>query len=75
MWKYLPEVPNDNRDVLVAYKYDKLPIQACWDGYQWHGSRIVQDYMKQGCANDSVLIVQNKIYAWCELPKVPEVLN
>ncbi len=74
MWKYLPEVPDNNREVLVAYKYDKISVQAYWNGRQWNGSQQVQDFMNSYVDNSS-LIIQNHIYAWCELPKVPEVNN
>lgn len=74
MWKYLPEVPDNNRDVLVAYKQDKIPVQAYWDGDMWVASSQVGDYINNRIDYPK-LILQSHIYAWCELPKVPEKLT
>ena len=30
-WHFLPELPEVNVEVLIAYKYDKKPIQGYWN--------------------------------------------
>jgi hypothetical protein len=69
----LPEYPEVNTEVLIAYKYDDKPIQGYWDGKKWKGSFNTRDYMNDGFVGDETLIVSEYIYAWCELPDCPEV--
>ena len=73
-WHYLPEMPEIKKEVLVAIKYDDIPVQAYWDGKQWKGSFAVRDNMRDGYVNDENFSdIWNWIYAWCELPSMPEV--
>ena len=73
-WHYLPEMPEIKKEVLVAIKYDDIPVQAYWDGKQWKGSFVVRDNMRDGYVNDeSFSNVWQWIYAWCDLPSMPEV--
>ena len=37
-WHFLPEMPEINKEVLVAIKYDNEPVQAFWTGKEWKGS-------------------------------------
>ncbi len=69
-WHFLPKLPEINVEVLIAYNYDKKPIQGYWDGKKWIGSFGIRDYM-----NDEfeTLDVPEYIYAWAELPDCPEV--
>ncbi|MCC6256221.1 MAG: hypothetical protein IT276_14990 [Ignavibacteriaceae bacterium] len=64
-WHYLPEMPEINKEVLVAVKYDNEPVQAFWTGKEWKGSFLVRD--------ESYKHIQEWIYAWVELPKVPPI--
>ena len=72
-WHYLPELPEKNKEVLIAYKYDAKPIQGFWNGTKWIGSFETRDYMKDGFVRDETLNVPEYIYAWAELPDCPEV--
>lgn len=72
-WHFIPELPEVNVEVLIAYKYDKKPIQGYFDGKKWKGSHEVRDYMNDGFVNDEILAMQEYIYAWAELPDCPEV--
>ena len=72
-WHFLPEMPEIKKEVLVAIKYDDIPVQAYWDGKDWNGSFVVRDNMRDGYVNDESFInVCEWIYAWCELPSMPE---
>ena len=73
-WHYLPEMPEINQEVLIAVKYDDEPIQGYWTGKIWKGSSTVRDNMADGHVRDeSYKHIQNWIYAWIELPKMPPV--
>lgn len=73
-WHFLPIVPEINKEVLVAIKYDDDPVQALWTGKEWKGSQLVRDNMSDGFVhNDSFKHIQEYIYAWCELPKLPPI--
>ncbi len=72
-WHFLPELPEVNVEVLIAYKYDKKPIQGYWNGKKWIGSFETRDYMNDGFVRDATLNVPEYIYAWTELPDCPEV--
>lgn len=73
-WHFLPVMPEIKKEVLVAIKYDDIPVQAYWDGKQWRGSFAVRDNMRDGYVNDENFTDTWKwIYAWCELPSMPEV--
>jgi hypothetical protein len=72
-WHFLPELPEVNVEVLIAYKYDKKPIQGYWNGKKWIGSFETRDYMNDGFVRDETLNVPEYIYAWTELPDCPEV--
>ena len=70
-WRFLPEMPEENKEVLVAFKWFDIPVQAYWDGKTWKASFEVRDVMKDGYCNDSTLCMQEDIYAWMELPVKP----
>ena len=72
-WHFLPELPEVNVEVLIAYKYDKKPIQGYWNGKKWIGSFETRDYMNDGFVRDETLNIPEYIYAWTELPDCPEV--
>lgn len=72
-WHFLPELPEVNVEVLIAYEYDKKPIQGYWDGKKWKGSFETRDYMRDGYVRDEALIIPESIYAWTELPDCPEM--
>ena len=72
-WHFLPELPEVNVEVLIAFKYDKKPIQGYWNGKKWIGSFETRDYMKDGFVRDEALNIPEYIYAWTELPDCPEV--
>ena len=72
-WHFLPKLPEINVEVLIAYKYDKKPIQGYWNGKKWIGSFETRDYMCDGFVSDETLNVPEYIYAWAELPDCPEV--
>ena len=72
-WHFLPELPEVNVEVLIAFKYDKKPIQGYWNGKKWIGSFETKDYMNDGFVRDETLNVPEYIYAWTELPDCPEV--
>lgn len=72
-WHFLPELPEVNVEVLIAYEYDKKPIQGYWNGRKWIGSFETRDYMKDGLVRDETLNIPEYIYAWTELPDCPEV--
>lgn len=73
-WHFLPEMPEINKEVLVAVKYDNEPVQAFWTGKEWKGSFLVRDNMADGFVRDeSYKHIQEWIYAWVELPKVPPI--
>ena len=73
-WHFLPEMPEINKEVLVAVKYDNEPVQAFWTGKEWKGSFLVRDNMADGFVRDeSYKHIQEWIYAWAELPKVPPI--
>ena len=71
-WHFLPELPEVNVEVLIAYRYDKKPIQGYWSGKKWNGSLEVRDYMNDGFVLDETLMVTEYIYAWIELPDCPK---
>lgn len=73
-WIFLPEVPDNDREVLVASKYGDRPVQAYLSlsvKRAWCGSREVRDSMRDGFVSDSELTGTEFIYAWRELPKMP----
>ena len=70
-WHYLPELPEINKEVLVAIKYDTEPVQAYWTGKIWKGSFLVRDNMIDGYVANEKLSTDEWIYAWTELPQVP----
>ena len=73
-WHFLPEMPEVNKEVLVAIKYDNEPVQAYWTGKEWKGSSLVRDNMVDGYVGDeSFKHVQEWLYAWIELPQVPPI--
>jgi hypothetical protein len=73
-WHFLPEMPEVNKEVLVAIKYDNEPVQAYWTGKEWKGSLLVRDNMVDGyVGNESFKHFQEWIYAWIELPQVPPI--
>ena len=73
-WHFLPEMPEINKEVLVAVKYDNEPVQAFWTGKEWKGSFLVRDNMADGFVRDeSYKHIQEWIYAWMELPQVPPI--
>ncbi len=73
-WNFLPELPEVNKEVLVAFKYDAEPVQAYWTGRGWCGSSLVRDNMSDGfCHDPSFKHVQEWIYAWAELPTIPPI--
>jgi hypothetical protein len=75
-WKFLPELPEPKKEVLIAIKYEDIPVQGYWDGKQWNGSFIVRDNMVDGFVHDqSFRNVASWIYAWCELPELPKMLE
>lgn len=73
-WNFLPDMPEQYKDVLVAMKYEKYPIQAYWDGSYWKVSFTVRDSMNDIDVNNARLYSQELIYAWCELPEMPPIL-
>jgi len=72
-WHFLPEMPKNGQEVLVAIKYDEYPIQAYWNGTCWKASFGVRDNMKDSYVNDERLSTEEWIYAWCELPPMPPI--
>ena len=62
-WHFLPELPEVNVEVLIAYKYDKKPIQGYWNGKNWIGSFEARYYMNEGFVIDGTLNVPEYIYA------------
>ena len=73
-WHFLPDLPEVNKEVLVAVKYDEEPVQAFWTGKEWKGSFLVRDNMADGFVRDeSFKHIQEWIYAWMELPKIPPI--
>ena len=73
-WHLLPELPEVNKEVLVAIKYYDEPVQAFWTGKEWRGSFAVRDNMMDGFVLDeSYKHIQEWIYAWIELPKLPPI--
>lgn len=62
-WHFLPELPEVNVEVLIAYKYDKKPIQGYWNGKKWIGSIETRDYMNDGFVRDETLNIPEYIYA------------
>ena len=71
-WRFLPDMPEVGKEVLVAYKLFDIPVQAYWNGHTWAGSREVRDMMIGYC-DDAILDCQNEIYAWMQLPEVPAI--
>ena len=72
-WHFLPALHEVNVEVLIAFKYDKKPIQGYWNGKKWIGSFEARYYMNDGFVRDETLNVPEYIYAWTELPDCPEV--
>lgn len=73
-WHFLPEMPEINKEVLVAFKHDNNPAQAFWTGKEWKGSCVVRENMADGFVLDaSYKHIQEWIYAWVELPQVPPI--
>lgn len=72
-WHFLPELPEVNVEVLIAYMHDKKPIQGYWNGRKWIGSFETRDYMKDGFVRDETLNIPEYIYAWTELPDCPKI--
>lgn len=70
-WHFLPEMPEEDKEVLVAFKYIDIPVQAYWNGKTWNGSIEVRDVMNDGYCVDSTLSMQEDIYAWMVLPAKP----
>jgi hypothetical protein len=71
-WHFLPELPPDDSEVLIAYKYDKKPILGYWNKFTWKGSRDTREWMKDGYCEDARLTDQESIVAWMELPNCPD---
>jgi hypothetical protein len=70
-WRFLPEMPEEYKEVLVAFKFIDIPVQAYWNGKTWKGSIEVRDVMNDGYCVDSILSMQEDIYAWIALPIKP----
>ncbi len=71
-WVFIPQLPTVNKEVLVAIKYEEEPVQAYWTGTEWKGSSLVRVFMDDGhVSNPSFANVKDLVYAWTELPKVP----
>lgn len=70
-WRFLPEMPEKGKEVLVAFKWFDIPVQAYWNGKTWRASFEVKDVMKDGFCRDDELCMQDDIYAWMELPTKP----
>jgi len=73
--------PNNSREVLLAVKYDEIPIQAYYKSLnkQWYGSKILPDSMNNVDVFDGKIISDNTIpgyfQAWCELPEMPPTFH
>jgi len=73
-WHFLPALPEVNKEVLVAMKYEEYSIQAYWTGKEWKGSFLVRDSMNDGTVEDPTLSNSRElIYAWTDLPQVPPI--
>jgi len=74
-WHYLPELPGDCVEVLIAIKYDTNPVQGLYsyNRKKWIGSRDVRDSMVDGYVNDADLY-QDMVYAWTDLPRNPPMI-
>ena len=67
-WHHLPELPDTDREVLVAYKWNKVPVQAYCKNGHWWGSVEVRD-------NENSALDTEYLVAWCELPEVPKEIS
>lgn len=77
-WKLIKDgTPDDDREVLLAVQGTDIPIQAYYSHRQgaWFGSFEVRDNMKNGRVDDAMLIWEDEITHWMELPKKPELVN
>lgn len=72
-WHFLPDYPKQYEEVLIAYQGNVVPIQAYWDGKFWKGSIYVTCFIGSIDNIDRTLIDQHCIYAWTELPMVPNL--
>jgi len=74
-WHLLPEVPDTDREVLVAFKWDKVPVQAYLNkNGKWYGSSQVREQMKDGYVQDDRLNTEYMV-AWCEVPEIPKEIS
>ena len=72
-WHFLPELPKNSDEVLIAFQYDDMPIQGYYKDKKWKGSVNVTQQMKDGYVNNNQLDGTEFIYAWGEMPKMPKV--
>jgi len=70
-WKYLPELPDTDREVLIAIKYEEQPIMGYYINGKWKGSINVRECMNDGYCQDPYLYGAEYIYAWAEIPEMP----
>ncbi len=60
-WTYLPAVPDTNRRVLAAYRNYESPVK----GFYGPCSKLWFTF------EEDIDILQDHVYAWRELPKLP----
>jgi len=72
-WHFLPELPKNTDEVLIAVQYDDMPIQGYYSKGKWKGSVKVTEQMNDGYVNDNTFSGTEFIYAWAEMPKMPKV--
>jgi hypothetical protein len=71
-WISVKNPPKEFEEVLIAYKYNSVPVQAYLKNGIWMGSDEVTEYILDVFTNDRKLICQEDIYAWTELPNPPK---
>jgi len=66
LWKFVPELPDTTRELIIAIKGHKTPVQGFMSARKkWCVSRNVN--------NNNELEDQSSVYAWRELPEMPPV--
>lgn len=67
LWKFIPELPDTTRELIIAVKGHKTPVQGFMSARKkWCISRNV---------NDTEVVDQSTVYAWRELPEMPPILT
>jgi hypothetical protein len=72
-WHFLPELPEECEEVLIAIKYEKIPIQAYLMGGKWKMSFELKSWLQDKESVNPLLECEEFVYAWKKLPSVPDV--